>query len=84
MPGTPPPCEHAKAGLKKAKEVTAAELKDLNDAQHKLIELQAVQPPNEAAIEAQEAKVDTARNNWLKARKTEKEWQVAVEELCNP
>ncbi|WP_328980553.1 hypothetical protein [Streptomyces canus] len=79
-----PICEHAKAGLAKAKLETAHRLKELNDAEHKLHELEAAQPPDEAAIEAQKAKVDQARDNWLEARKKQKDWQEAVDELCNP
>ncbi|MFE1312441.1 hypothetical protein [Streptomyces sp. NPDC058755] len=46
--------------------------------------MEAAQPPDEAAIEAQKAKVDQARANWLAAREKQKEWQESVDELCNP
>ncbi|WP_251094927.1 hypothetical protein [Streptomyces sp. Caat 7-52] len=84
MPSLPPICEHAKAGLAKAKRETSFRLNELNDAQNKLHELEAAQPPDETAIEAQKAKVDQSRDNWLEARKKQKEWQEAVDELCNP
>ncbi|MFF4569793.1 hypothetical protein [Streptomyces sp. NPDC001410] len=79
-----PICEEAKDGLAKAKLETARRLKELDDAERKLHELEAAQPPDEAAIEAQKARVGQARANWLAAREKQKEWQESVDELCNP
>ncbi|MDX3697084.1 hypothetical protein PV726_44050 [Streptomyces europaeiscabiei] len=80
----PPICEHARAALEDAKKVTKGRQKQLNDAEVKLNQLLAAQPPDEAAIEAQKVQVEVARNAWMAARKTQKDWQEAVDELCTP
>ncbi|MFJ4536692.1 hypothetical protein ACIP39_12105 [Streptomyces tibetensis] len=69
-----------KPGLERTKKATDGRLKLLNESQQKLNQLRAGQPPDEAAIEAQKAKVDDTRDSW--ARKKQKEWQEAVDELC--
>ncbi|WP_431676213.1 hypothetical protein [Kitasatospora sp. KL5] len=80
----PPICEEAKADLAKAKLETASRLKELDDAERKLHELEVAQPPDTVAIEAQKAKVDQARANWLAAKKKQKELQEVADDLCNP
>ncbi|MCX5610194.1 MULTISPECIES: hypothetical protein [unclassified Streptomyces] len=77
-------CQKAKDAFAKAKLETKRKLKELNDAERKLDELEAAQPPDTAAIEAQKAEVDQALANWKAARKEQKDRQEAVDDFCNP
>ncbi|MCX5610227.1 hypothetical protein OHB39_22010 [Streptomyces sp. NBC_00047] len=72
-----PICEHAKAGLAKAEQETARTRKELDDVERRLHKLEAAQPPDTAAIEAQKAKFNQARANWLAAKKNGRGWAVS-------
>ncbi|MER6784260.1 hypothetical protein ABT330_06380 [Streptomyces sp. NPDC000658] len=77
-------CQQAKHDFEKAKRETAFRLEELERAEAKLTALEAVQPPDAAAIEAQQAKVKQAHAQLNEAREIQKDRKETMDDLCNP
>ncbi|MGW2681318.1 hypothetical protein [Streptomyces sp. NPDC001436] len=77
-------CQQAKHDFEKAKRETAFRLEELEQAEAKLTTLEAAQPPDAAAIEAQKAKVEQARAELEEAREIQKDRKETMDDLCNP
>ncbi|MEV7419875.1 hypothetical protein [Streptomyces sp. NPDC089919] len=77
-------CQTAMADLAEAKIRTARRLRELIDAQDELHELEAAEPPDTTAIEAQRAKVHQAVANRKAAQEEEDACQERVDDFCGP
>lgn len=77
-------CQQAKHDFEKAKRETAFRLEELKRAEAKLTALEAAQPPDAAAIEAQKAEVKQASAQWKEAREIQKDRKETMDDLCNP